>query len=171
MKSSTVINKNSYKVNPDLYTSDYYLSDGYAGALQYKSGLHQLAPSVEYVYDRIPPGNGKQKLLDAGCGKGELMYFVSRKRYMPFGVDYSATAVRMASALMKAKGIDSAVVRKEDVRHLSFRSSFFDIVVSTDVLEHLDDNRAGLAFIDEAYRVLKPGGRLIIHTAPNHDHV
>lgn len=42
---------------------------------------------------------------------------------------------------------------------LPFRNEIFDLVLALDVIEHIDDDRAA---VKEFYRVLKPGGRLII---------
>lgn len=156
-----------YRVKPSVYTRKYYLNDSYGGALQYKSGLHELAPSVDYIYRLLPRGKKKQRLLDAGCGKGELLLFAAKLGYVPYGVDYSDTAIKFAKNLMKERKISKAVILKADVRNLSFPTSFFDTVVSTDVVEHLDDNQATIDFLNEAYRVLKPNGKLYIHTAPN----
>ena len=46
-------------------------------------------------------------------------------------------------------------IRCEDLKKLSFKDNFFDLVISEDVLEHVDDYER--AFL-EIYRVLKPGG-------------
>lgn len=50
-------------------------------------------------------------------------------------------------------------VRCEDVQQLSFADRSFDLCTSTEVFEHVPDDRAGLR---ELHRVLRPGGRLLL---------
>lgn len=49
-------------------------------------------------------------------------------------------------------------IRCEDVQHLTFEDSVFDLCTSTEVFEHVDDDHAGFA---EVRRVLRPGGTFI----------
>lgn len=58
-----------------------------------------------------------------------------------------------------------AGIRCEDVQRLSFADAIFDLCTSTEVFEHVDDDFAGFA---EVFRVLKPGGQMIL-TVPMHD--
>lgn len=60
--------------------------------------------------------------------------------------------------------VDGAGIRHEDVERLSFAAASFDLVVSNDVLEHVDDPARALA---EIGRVLRPGGVLLL-TVPFH---
>jgi len=60
--------------------------------------------------------------------------------------------------------IDPAGIRHEDVERLSFPEARFDLVISNDVLEHVNDPRAALR---EMRRVLRPGGVLLM-TVPFH---
>jgi GT2 family glycosyltransferase/glycosyltransferase involved in cell wall biosynthesis/SAM-dependent methyltransferase len=50
-------------------------------------------------------------------------------------------------------------IRHEDVENLSFENASFDLIVSNDVLEHVVNPAKAL---DEAYRVLRPGGKLLM---------
>lgn len=161
-----IINTPNYKVDPNLYTRQYYLDPSYAGADLYKEGLYDLAPSVKYIWSQIRPGNNQQLFLDAGCGKGELMLFMSKKGYRVSGIDYSKTAVRMTKSLMKKNHVKAQVILG-DVRHVPLGDGSVDVIISTDLVEHLDDNAATIDFLNECYRLLKPNGRLYIHTAPN----
>lgn len=159
-----------YKIDPSVYTEEYFLSEEYGGAKEYKQGLKTLSAAVERIYDRIPRTKEKKKFLDAGCGKGELLYFMAKKGYDVYGVDYSNTAVKMSKKLLEKKNIKGHVYNS-DVRKLPFKNNFFDVVISTDVVEHLDDSTATIDFFNEIYRVLKPGGKFYVHTAPNKIHV
>ncbi len=159
-----------YKVNPNAYTEKYFLSDEYGGAINYKNNLDGLAPSVDRIYKKIKKTKKKLKFLDAGCGKGELLYFMAKKGYEVYGIDYSKTAIRMCKDLLKKKKI-KATILMSDVRKVKFPDNYFDIVISTDVVEHLNDNKATVEFFNEMHRILKPKGQFYIHTAPNKLHV
>lgn len=161
--------KYTYKVDPSLYTEEYFLDDSYGGAINYKEGMNRLCDPVDYIFNKIEATTENLRLLDAGCGKGELMYFCKRKGYEVFGVDYSKAAVKMSKDLLKLKfdNFEESNIVQSDVRSIPFPSNYFDVVVSTDLIEHLDDNEAAVAFIDEIYRALKPGGVFYLHTAPN----
>lgn len=156
----------NYKVKPNLYTKKYYLLDDYQGARYYKNRILRLVPAVEKIYRKIKTAASGQRFLDAGCGKGELLYFMARKNYKVFGIDYSKAAIKMSTDFLNYHKT-KATVFIADVRKIPFEGNFFDIVISTDVIEHLDDNQAVIQFLREMYRVLKPMGKLYIHTAPN----
>src|SRR5438093_2011599 len=61
---------------------------------------------------------------------------------------------------------EGAEVLLGDVSALPWPDGSFDRVLSGDVIEHLDP-AAGEAMLREAFRVLRPGGTLVVHTAPN----
>ncbi|MEW6171420.1 MAG: hypothetical protein AB1472_07705, partial [Candidatus Omnitrophota bacterium] len=74
------------KINPENYTKEYYLSDDYSGIGEYKAGCKQLSFVINYIYKDIQKATKGSKFLDAGCGKGELMYFMAQKNYDVYGV-------------------------------------------------------------------------------------
>jgi len=53
-----------------------------------------------------------------------------------------------------------------DGRRLPFSDSFFDTIIMADVAEHIDDPSL-ICLLDECHRMLRPGGRLVVHTAPS----
>lgn len=90
------------------------------------------------------------KILDVGVGMGRLLEkFPEHRRY---GMDISTSYLPIA----KQKGIDVCFSKIED---MPYRDGVFDIVVCTDVLEHVLDLKLAL---DQIYRVLKPGGVFIM---------
>ena len=124
-------------------------------------------PIVRYVFSKrleliseILPEKPSLKILDAGCGEGHLIERLIKKlkQHSYTGVDITDIA------LMKAKKrCPSAIIQKMDLYHLDFPDNSFDIVICTEVLEHLSDYSTA---IKELKRVLKHGGSLII-TFPN----
>ena len=99
------------------------------------------------------PKKKNQKILDIGCGDGVLLSQVKTGRL--FGVDLDQDSLDFASTKIKAKLIQA----KAEL--LPFRNSFFDVVIATEIIEHLSQPELMLS---EIKRVLKPGGRVIIAT-------
>jgi SAM-dependent methyltransferase len=83
-------------------------------------------------------------------------------------VDYAPVAVAMAHGLSMTEGQarDAVAVCRADAKGLPFHAASFDRVLMLDLVEHLHPWELGHA-LGQARRVLRPGGRLIIHTAPN----
>jgi SAM-dependent methyltransferase len=92
------------------------------------------------------------RILDAGCGTGRnLIEFGSLGDAE--GVDFSDDAV----AFCHHRGLHG--VRNARIEELPFPDRRFDLILATDVIEHLEDDRRALR---ELRRVAAPGGRLII---------
>ena len=95
-----------------------------------------------------------QNMLDVGCGDGILLSLVG-DQVDRFGVDIVQGAPAYA---------ESARYFMRDVSNgLPFSDATFDVVHSSELIEHLLDTRA---FLRECMRVLRPGGRLVVST-PN----
>ncbi|MEW5923595.1 MAG: class I SAM-dependent methyltransferase [Candidatus Zixiibacteriota bacterium] len=92
-------------------------------------------------------------ILEAGCGSGRWLYYLSKQGYRAVGLDISGEIISTI------KKLDSnAVVCVSNVLTLPFRDNVFDAVLSSYVSEHFRNGPSiGLR---EAYRVLKPGGKL-----------
>lgn len=102
--------------------------------------------------------------LDAGAGFGRHAFEAARQGATVFALDYAADEVvttrNTFAAMVEAKEITEHVyggVLRGDATKLPFADNTFDCVVTSEVLEHIqDDVRA----ISELHRVLKPGGSL-----------
>lgn len=104
---------------------------------------------------RYAPLEGR-RILDVGCGLG--MYVRRFREFSPevYGVDIDAEKVAEAGRTLPN-------IQVAPAEQLPFPDETFDVVLSHEVLEHVDDDRQAVA---EALRVLAPGGRLVIF-APN----
>jgi SAM-dependent methyltransferase len=102
-------------------------------------------------------GRPDLRVLDAGCGTGGLIRRLSPRHpsWRWTGVDLEPLAVDLARGW--TSGAD---VRQASVTALPFGDATFDVVVSADVLYHVDDDEAALG---EFFRVLRPGGRFVMN--------
>jgi len=94
------------------------------------------------------------RVLDAGCGTG-----VNLADYESFGATVGIEFDPHAAILCAARGHHRVVVGS--LCRLPFGDARFDLVISTDVIEHIDDDAAALI---ELRRVLAAGGRMVITT-------
>ena len=139
--------------------------------------------SREYFYDSIAdrfegldhPGDLKRRLsvvfdeclgdtdlagkrtLDAGCGYGPFSCAASRRGAAVCSVDIGGRLVAVATARAGSRGLVA------DACELPVRDESFDVVISSEMLEH---TRAPLRALEELVRVLRPNGLLVL-TTPN----
>ena len=100
---------------------------------------------------------GAIDVLDCGCGTGHNMSWLSRYGAVT-GIDVTWTGLRAA----RAAGVTR--VARATAASLPFASGCFDLVTSFDVLYALADEVEAAA-IGEMFRVLRPGGRLVVNVA------
>jgi 2-polyprenyl-3-methyl-5-hydroxy-6-metoxy-1,4-benzoquinol methylase len=107
---------------------------------------------------------GVRRVLDLGCGKGDIAGALAEAGFNVVGCDADAEGIRLAAQTYpKARFVHTGVYDDP----ASFGDDRFDAVVSTEVVEHLFAPRALPRF---ASQVLKPGGRLIV-TTPYHGYL
>jgi len=112
----------------------------------------RVGASVLFLHAR-----DRGKLLDVGCGDGRFLAWMSRLGWEGVGVDLDGDAVQTAKERFGVMALEGTI---ESAR---FSTSSFDVVTMHHVFEHLSDPMKTLA---ECYRVLRPGGKLVIVT-PN----
>ncbi|MBI2268215.1 MAG: class I SAM-dependent methyltransferase [Candidatus Blackburnbacteria bacterium] len=116
---------------------------------------HNIIISLVKKYLKVPPS--KAKILDAGCGTGLLAKKLGRFGKV-CGIDINTEAIKYA----KKRG---ARVKQGSVNKLPFKKDSFNLIVSLDVLYHKQVNDAKA--LEEFYRVLKPGGLVIVRVPAN----
>jgi ubiquinone/menaquinone biosynthesis C-methylase UbiE len=104
------------------------------------------------------------RYLDAGCGTGDFIPALLEREGEVFAVDVAAEMIRQTKARLSSLGNAARLhLFVADVTKLDFPERYFDAVIGVGLIEYLgEDERA----LEELYRVLKPGGILII-TVPN----
>jgi SAM-dependent methyltransferase len=154
-------------VSPELYTREYFTTDceGYDLFLQGTEGLpERIAEALESAGDL----RGK-RVLDIGCGRGELVCEAVRRGAAAVGIDYSQAAIELSRERLDTMDEPlrgRAEFYLADAKGLAFEGGSFDVVFLVDVYEHLYPYEIEHT-LAEVKRVLRPGGRLIVHTGPN----
>ncbi|RLK53798.1 2-polyprenyl-6-hydroxyphenyl methylase/3-demethylubiquinone-9 3-methyltransferase [Actinokineospora cianjurensis] len=119
------------------------------------AALHWLAQArAQLIPTARRPG---AVLVDLGCGGGLLAPHISGKGYRHIGVDLSQQGPRLAAA----HGVTAI---RGDVLNVPLRSACADVVVAGEVLEHVPDLPRA---VEQACRLLRPGGLLVIDTLAN----
>jgi ubiquinone/menaquinone biosynthesis C-methylase UbiE len=106
---------------------------------------------------RLADAHPRDRLLEVGCGGGHVLEHFSQARR--FGVDLSENMLARAGKRLNGK----AVLLRASADALPFRAGSFDIVLCTEVLEHVPDPAA---VISELLRVSAPGARVVV-SIPN----
>jgi SAM-dependent methyltransferase len=118
----------------------------------------ELHPNYEYVLKFIKShSNVGTRSLDYGCGAAEVI-----KRGRAEGLDVFGAESFYKGGNKKIEverlGYLGSIVKEIKQNHLDFPDDYFDLVVSNQVLEHVEDLRVTLR---ELHRVLKPGGKML----------
>jgi ubiquinone/menaquinone biosynthesis C-methylase UbiE len=101
-------------------------------------------------------------ILDIGCGLGEdclELSFLTGNKGKVFGVDISDALINEAQQITAHHNIPNISFKSMDAHQLEYEDSFFDFACIRRSLQHMINPKQ---IIDEALRVLKPGGSLII---------
>jgi 2-polyprenyl-6-hydroxyphenyl methylase/3-demethylubiquinone-9 3-methyltransferase len=109
------------------------------------------------AFSDLPVG---AQVLDAGCGNGEFLLFLSELGYKVSGFELSPAATLKARAIVP----DARLATGSLERGMPFAPGFFAAVWCSEVLEHLFDVHTAMS---ELNRVLVPGGLLAL-TVPYH---
>jgi ubiquinone/menaquinone biosynthesis C-methylase UbiE len=105
---------------------------------------------------------GTERILDAGCGTGELIVMLKGlyPRVTAEGLDPDEPALRIAGRKAIGKGLDISW-QVGAMEEMPFRDETFDTIVSTLALHHVDKEHR-LGALKECLRILRHGGRMVL---------
>lgn len=126
---------------------------------------HMHAMLWPAVRDFSGPVRAGQRVLDAGCGNGALCGKYLAEGCVTVGVDLSASGVGIARQAHPRGRFECTSMDESILGRLG--EAPFDLVVSTDVIEHLYDPRT---YARGCFAALKNGGRLVM-TTPYHGYL
>ena len=113
-----------------------------------------------------------ERIADIGCGNGSHIFLLNsvagaKKPVHFYGIDIDPYEIRYALEVKKKLKFDNVTFSVGDAQDIKLPEEYFDIVLSSEVIEHAADPRKCL---DGIRRTLKPGGLAII-TTPNKDNL
>jgi SAM-dependent methyltransferase len=114
--------------------------------------LRRVLPATKGSYTTI---------LDAGCGSGVFSFELAKQHpeAQVTGVELEPDLVDRANEIAKRAGLSNVHFEQGDVTKLDFEDAF-DLVVSVDNFEHVEDDVTAMRTLLQA---LRPGGRLVAH--------
>jgi SAM-dependent methyltransferase len=141
------------KAGEDRFLSDYH----YAVYEYYRS------TKIIKEFDNEGIDYAKAVILDDGCGSGGITVSLGEESALAVGIDISPKFKDAAVKLSDELKINRAKFIQSDGCALPFKNSVFDLIISHSVIEHVNDP---LNYLQEACRILKPGGILFLETPP-----
>jgi SAM-dependent methyltransferase len=119
--------------------------------------------TVDYDLLDLRPG---MTVLDLGCGEGRHAFEAYRRGANVVAVDRSQTELEQVESLFRAmeasgEAAPGRVARtvRADLLALPFPDASFDVVIASEVLEHIPDDKRAM---EEIARVVRPGGRVAV---------
>lgn len=122
-----------------------------------------FAKRAEFIFEEAEKSK-PAKILDAGCGRGFYLKSLSFYKFPKeiHGIDIEEKYLKIARGICNNKRV---IIKKTDVYSLPYPNDYFDLIICSELLEHLKDDLKALI---ELHRVLKKNGTLII-TVPNYN--
>jgi 2-polyprenyl-3-methyl-5-hydroxy-6-metoxy-1,4-benzoquinol methylase len=154
------------RIGKDFYDgSDYF--EGRAGHLtDVRSSFQRYR--VRKVLDIHPPLSS-YRVVDLGCGWGTFSLELAGRVADVVGVDFSEKSIELCNRRLEEDPRDNLRFLCADAGDTGLEPGAYDLVVAADLFEHLypDDS---VRVVEEAFRILRPGGRLSVWT-PHRGHI
>lgn len=152
-----------YKIDASYYDREYYMGDKARYRFAQKSsflGKIFIYLAIYYraliIFFCLKP----KKCLDVGCGTGLLIKVLRGMGVDAYGVELSGEAIKLADKSV------TPYIQQADILKLPFKADEFDLVLTFDVLEHVDRVKINKA-IDETIRVSKKYTMHKVYTREN----
>jgi SAM-dependent methyltransferase len=112
----------------------------------------------------LPLSGSGIRFLDAGCSRGDLLTFLAEQEpdWKFVGLELEGDRIQMAESIRRCTNLQNISYLRADICQLPFENDF-DVVVCSDVMEHIADDRTAFTNLT---RALRRGGYLVI-TSPS----
>ena len=160
----TVPKTQSHLNRQALYHREYYLNDCEGFREFLKSRGARLSRRLAKCLALAGP-EPRELILDLGCGRGELALHLAKRGARVLAMDPSRDSLgltRETLATVRENALPVGAIGEA----LPLKTGDIETVILSDVVEHVTRERLP-GLLSECLRVLKPGGRVIVHTQPN----
>ena len=99
------------------------------------------------------------RVLEVGCGTGQLTNFLSIAHRSVLGIDACLNSLRLAQGFKVAQGIERAAFAQMNLFRPALKDGYFDVVISNGVLHHTSDARRAFQRVS---RLVRPGGYFVV---------
>lgn len=154
------------RIDQDWYDSSSYFDAGTGHLTDLQSTFQRYR--IDNVLAIATPGPD-DRVVDLGCGWGTFEWVLGGKVREIVGVDFSARSVEICNQRLAEEGTPGVSFVQADAGDTGLAAGSFDLVICADLFEHLypaDSARVA----QEAYRLLRPGGRFSVWT-PHRGHL
>ena len=118
---------------------------------------------AEALFSILPP----MTIADLGAGDGDLSQMLARRAKRVIAIDNSEKMVEYGSARAESQGIKNLEFRKGDIEDVPIRDGSVDLAFFSQALHHAQHPERAVA---EAYRIVKPGGRIVVLDLMRHSY-
>lgn len=143
--------------NPQkFYTKDYFLKDCAGGEVFSKSKGKKMTERFRIALKMVEIKKG-MKILDIGCGRGEITHYCFQQGAKVIGLDFSQEAIKIAR-----KTYSQVFFFHQDVFKYQPKTKF-SLIIMLDFIEHVP-KRKFTALLKKCYHWLEKEGQILIHT-------
>ena len=156
------------RAGSESYSEEYFLSECHGWGEYLSSGGMELPARLQAALDLGAISSG-MRVLDIGCGRGEIALHCALAGAHVYALDYSIQALHLTGRILSGQPVevrDRLHLQRADALHLPFVRDKFDRVFMLDIVEHLNHDEL-TAVLGEAHRVMSRDGCLVVHTMPN----
>jgi SAM-dependent methyltransferase len=127
-----------------------------------RDNLHTFSARAERsafarLLDEAVPGDAR--ILDAGCGTGQMSLYLARADRLVIGADLSRPSLKLGAAAANRFGVDRVLFVETDLQRPALSPGAFDMVYSSGVVHHMPNPRASFACL---VRLVRPGGTIVL---------
>ena len=149
------------------YTKDYYVKDcgGFDAYKKYQG--RKLEDLRLQAVAAIASLKTQGRVLDLGCGRGELTYYFAQKGFTVTAIDYSQSSIELAQQSFDSGDLPRSRVQFhcDNVCTAPLQGEY-DLAIASDLIEHLSSEEVDSLY-QRVARHLKTDGLFILHTFPN----
>ena len=138
-----------------IYSASYFFGTETVDAVERHRALKTATARI-YLDLIEPHRHGQSRLLEIGCGTGDFLVEATSRGFDVTGIEISPSSSETAT-----KRLDNGRVICGTLDSVNLPAASFDVIANSDVVEHVRDPAA---FAREAFRLLKPGGVMLVVT-------